>query len=68
MAAHDFEFMPGKKPTSAGSREIDAKDPMVIPNGIPDEFTPVTTTTEVGTWPRTLRKWAESNVCFTSPQ
>ena len=56
MDAHEREFTPGKNPTRGGSRDTDANEPMVIPKGVPAEFTPVTTTTEVATWPSTERK------------
>ena len=60
MAAHDCERVPGKKPTSGGSSDTEANDPMVIPNALPSPSRPVTTTTDVGTWPSTARNWAES--------
>jgi hypothetical protein len=31
IAGHDFEFNPGKNPTSGGSREIELNEPMVSP-------------------------------------
>lgn len=53
---HEFEDVPGKNPTSGGSSDTDTKDPIVIPNGLPSELHPVTTTTDVGACPRTARK------------
>src|SRR5680860_1780237 len=39
------DFLSGKNVTSGGSRDTDAKDPTVIPAGIPSTPTELTTTT-----------------------
>ena len=56
MAFHDRDDVPGRNPTSGGSSDTDTNEPIVIPNGLPSLSHPVTTTTDVGAWPRTARK------------
>lgn len=56
MAFQEFDEVPGRNPTSGGSSDTETKDPIVMPNGLPSELNPVTTTTEVGACPRTARK------------
>ena len=48
-----LELVPRKNPTSGGSNEIDANEPMATPIG-PSLVAAVTTVTPVGKWPRTL--------------
>ena len=56
MAFQECDDVPGRKPTSGGSRDTETNDPMVMPKGFPSALQPVTTTTDVGAWPRTARK------------
>ena len=65
ISAHECEFTPGRKPTSAGSSETDTNEPIVMPRGVPSVPKPVTTTTDVGTWPSTWRNFAESKTSVT---
>ena len=55
MAAHRSEFTCGRKPTIGGSSDTDVNVPMVNPTGSPVAVVAVTTVTQVGKWPSTLR-------------